>query len=621
MCGIAVYGGRVGAMNARLVSAAMSEALIHRGPDDKGTIVVCMGDGEQHIALAHRRLAIIDLSTAGRQPMAWDGGALQIVYNGEIYNYVELRDELRGLGHEFRTATDTEVILAAYAQWGSECLQRFNGMWAFALWDGIKRELFCAVDRSGIKPFYYWSDGTSFAAASEIKALLKVPRVPSRPSSSAVLLYLESTIDHAPSTTFFEGISRLPGGHSLRITADGVSKPQRWWRPSVEELPRSEPALAEIFLDVLRDSIRLRFRSDVPVGVNLSGGVDSSAILYVTADLAHRGEISLPQGLRAFTASAREEEDIDEGGAARRSALQCGAQHYVVAPSGDDLLRDVSSLVWHQDEPFGSLSTFMQFAVMRLVRETGTIVTLSGQGPDELLMGYPWHSARVIGQAIAGGEWKGAVSQLLHSWQKSDVALRKIAGYLLEDLAPWARIVRYRLRSRWLLTSAARAVGLSDVYATALTPSLASATTHEIESVGLPGLLRYEDRNSMAFGVESRLPFLDHRLLNIAYNLPLAMHMKGGWSKSLLRRAVQTVMPSSVVWQKRKIGFEAPLAALAPAVRRLVSDVMTDGVPRINPLVRTSVLLERQRQGRVNSQVLWRALNVELWLRRFGLSF
>ena len=147
-----------------------------------------------------------------------------------------------------------------------------------------------------------------------------------------------------------------------------------------------------------------------------------------------------------------------------------------------------------------------------------------------------------------------AVSQLLHSWQKSDVALRKIAGYLLEDLAPWARIVRYRLRSRWLLTSAARAVDLSDVYATALTPSLASATTHEIESVGLPGLLRYEDRNSMAFGVESRLPFLDHRLLNIAYNLPLAMHMKGGWSKSLLRRAVQTVMPSSVVWQKRKIG-------------------------------------------------------------------
>jgi asparagine synthase (glutamine-hydrolysing) len=366
MCGIAVYGGRMGAVDARLVSSAMSEALIHRGPDDEGSIVVCVGDGEQRFALAHRRLSIIDLSTAGRQPMAWDGGRLQIIYNGEIYNYVELREELRGLGHQFRTATDTEVILAAYAQWGEECLQRFNGMWAFALWDATKRELFCAVDRSGIKPFYYWSDDRSFAAASEIKALLKVPGVPSRPSSTAVLLYLESTIDHVPGTTFFEGISRLSGGHSLRITSGGVSRPQRWWRPSVEELPRSEGELAEMFFDVLRDSIRLRFRSDVPVGVNLSGGVDSSAILYVTADLAQRGEISLPQGLRAFTASAGEEEDIDEAGAARRSALQCGAQHYVVAPSSDDLSRDVNSLVWHQDEPFGSLSTFMQFAVMRL---------------------------------------------------------------------------------------------------------------------------------------------------------------------------------------------------------------------------------------------------------------
>jgi asparagine synthase (glutamine-hydrolysing) len=212
-----------------------------------------------------------------------------------------------------------------------------------------------------------------------------------------------------------------------------------------------------------------------------------------------------------------------------------------------------------------------------------------------------------------------AGSHLLHSWQRSDVPLRKVAGYLLEDLAPWARILRYRLRSRWLLTRAARAIDLTQAYANALAPSLALATTHEIESVGLPGLLRYEDRNSMAFGVESRLPFLDHRLLNIAYNLPLSMHMKGGWSKALLRRAVQTVMPSSIVWQKRKIGFEAPLSALAPAVRRLLSDVMTDGVPRINHLVRTSALLESQ--GRADSRLLWRVLNVELWLRRFGLSF
>ena len=164
MCGIAVYGGRVGEMNAREVSAAMAAALIHRGPDDAGATVVCVGDGEQRIALAHRRLSIIDLSAAGRQPMMRDGGRLQIIYNGEIYNYVELRDELRGLGHQFLTATDTEVILAAYAQWGEECLQRFNGMWAFALWDGTKRELFCAVDRSGIKPFYYWFDGERFAA-------------------------------------------------------------------------------------------------------------------------------------------------------------------------------------------------------------------------------------------------------------------------------------------------------------------------------------------------------------------------------------------------------------------------------------------------------------------------
>jgi asparagine synthase (glutamine-hydrolysing) len=597
----------------------MAALLAHRGPDDEGATALDAGDGLT-LALAHRRLSIIDLSSAGHQPMSLDGGRLVLVYNGETYNYVELRAELEAKGRRFVTRTDTEVLLHAYDVWGDSFIERLNGMWSFALWDARRRRLLCAVDQSGIKPFFWTEAGGIFAFASEPKALLALPSAPRRVNGPRAVLFLLSLVDQVDAETLFHGVHRLLPGHALAI--EGRSRPAiwRWWHPKRIEPPRTMSDADAQFRELLRDSIRIRFRADVPVGINLSGGLDSTGLVCTAADMAARGELSLPHGLRTFTATTRDPE-INEGPVASSVAKLCGATSFTVEPTGDALSGDdLAKLVMHQDEPFGNLSTYMQFCVARRVRESGTVVVLSGQGPDELFSGYSWHYPYVWRDLFARGRLLAAGREVFSALRHGTVSGPSLLGYAAYAWAPSVRRRRYVGRIGGFLSSdAPMDGGLELLERTFKRADGRREFEREVETTGLPALLRYEDRNSMTFSIESRLPYLDPRIIDLAYSLPSWMKIRSGWSKAVLRGALEGVVPREVLWSRRKLGFAAPqgefMSALVPAVR----DVFSGPGVRSRALVDPRAVLGATEKPEL-VPMLWRFLNLELWMRQFSLA-
>ncbi|MGH3129572.1 MAG: asparagine synthase (glutamine-hydrolyzing), partial [Gaiellaceae bacterium] len=380
MCGICgvVALGRPG--DAETVERMASE-LDHRGPDGRGEF------NDENVALGFRRLAIIDLSDAGMQPFASEDGRMRLLHNGEVYNYRELRAELEAKGHRFRSATDTEVILAAYREWGERCVERFNGMWALALWDADSRTLFCSRDRFGVKPFYYRHHGGRFAFASELKAFRADPQTPLEANERAVRDYIEQGyLDHTEET-FFAGIVRLPPAHSLTFGPAGLRR-WRYWRLAPREPEPGDPAprLRELFLD----AVRLRLRSDVPVGTCLSGGIDSSAIACgVDHLLRTEAENARPVGERQRTFTAWfADPGFDERPYAEAVVERIRADAHWISFTDSDVVASLPAIVEAQDEPFGSTSIVAQWYVMRAASEAGLKVMLDGQGADEVLAGY-----------------------------------------------------------------------------------------------------------------------------------------------------------------------------------------------------------------------------------------
>ena len=429
MCGIAGYhvaGAPADARRAR----AMADRLVHRGPDDHGVVLIDTRTGaawaedgapgtagaagaSYDLALAHRRLAVLDPSAAGHQPMASPDGRRWVVYNGEIYNYVELRDELARRGHAFRTGTDTEVLLAAYAEWGAGCLARFNGMWAFALWDADARQLFCARDRFGVKPLYYATGPGWFAFGSEIKALLAHPAVPRRPNAAAVYDFLALRLADHTDETFFDGIHRVPAAHALVYRPGAAPALRRYWdcRPAPRDPlgAAGEAHAIARFRELFDDAVRIRLRADVPVGTCLSGGVDSSSIVVTANPLL---------GARQRTFSACSEDPrFDERRFIDEVIAATGAASHRVFPSGARLWDELGALVDQMDEPFHSTSQYAQYAVMRLVREAGVTVTLDGQGADELMAGYPAYHGVYLATLLRAGRVGAAAREAAATWR------------------------------------------------------------------------------------------------------------------------------------------------------------------------------------------------------------
>jgi asparagine synthase (glutamine-hydrolysing) len=656
MCGIAgFYDARAQATPGQL--RAMTDRLRHRGPNAEGLLLVDTrggdtwhGDRAVHtnthfdLALGHRRLSILDLSDAGKQPMSSATGRQWIVYNGEIYNFVELRAKLSRLGHAFRTGTDTEVLLAAYNEWGLDCLQRFNGMWAFALWDADRKALVCARDRFGVKPFYYAFGDDWFAFGSEIKALLAHPAVRRRPNPAAVYDFLGLRLTDHTDETFFDGILRLPAAHTLELRPGQRPVVRRYWDcvPSLRDdcSPTEETAAVERFHELFEDAVRVRLRSDVPVGTCLSGGLDSSSIV-VTANRLMFEEHAVDRALtgdrqRTFSACF-EDTRFDERPFIDKVIAATGASTHRVFPSASALWDELPALVTHMDEPFHSTSQYSQFNVMRLVRTSGVTVTLDGQGADELLGGYPTYHSVLLATLLRSGHVAEAGREALATWKLSgrgrsaaQLLMRTSYGLLpsaisspirtaLAPMSPEGRVlafVRPELRARY---GERREAWLHD--RSHAMRDLGRRLYEDTFQTSLPCLLRYADRNSMAFSIESRMPFLDYRLAEHCFSLPRSMIMRGGRTKWVLRQALDGRLPTEVQWRKDKMGFVTPEAVWLREGKARLAEAFA-GTPKTSELLDTASVRRKLDQLVDNTSPtafytdLFRIYILELWMQQ-----
>ena len=632
MCGLAAVLTLPGAKVAPDLVRRFDRLLAHRGPDGAG-VAMFRRDGATSseeaadLALVHRRLAIIDLDRRADQPMSSADGRYVLVFNGEVYNYVELRDELVQLGHAFHTTSDSEVLIAAYAQWGSAALDRLVGMFAFILLDRRARELFVARDPFGIKPLFWAVGRDCVALASEIPPLLEVPGVGRRIDVAQTSLFLAVGQTDATQATMFAGVRSLPAGTWAKIPleAPAALAPIQYWRPRIAPAPSADAPrkLRELFIE----SIRLHLRSDVPVGIALSGGIDSSAIVAAARAI---GGKQLSLHTFSFTA---EGSDVDESSFIEVAAMAAQAQSTRVRIGPDEIVADIDDLIVSQGEPFGSLSIYAQHCVMRLAAQSGIKVMLDGQGADELFAGYRPYLARRLSELVARLQWGAAVS-LARSMVRLPGVTRGLLAQAIEPAVPARlRAAARRLIGRPVLAPWIDGGWFAERDALQAGPDLLwqrnflhEALAQSLTETVLPALLRYEDRNSMAFSIESRVPFLTTRLADFAYSLPSDQLVDGqATSKAVLRAALRGLVPDAILDRRDKVGFATPdrswASALRPWFRRVLGSDTARGLPWLKADVALAVLDRRIASADAFGFDLWRTANLVRWAEKFDLSF
>ncbi len=663
MCGIAGIVQFSGPLNPNAIWQ-MTRSLRHRGPDDEGYLLVnhrptpyggpdtpgTLGlpsieraaPGDYHVAFGHRRLSILDLSPAGHQPMVSDDGSCWVIFNGEIYNYIELREELIGRGYRFHSGSDTEVILAAYREWGPDCVRRFTGMFAFALWDATRRHVFCARGHFGIKPFYYWYDGRQFRFASEIKALLADGAVAPVAHDHMVFDYLaDGRLDHT-SETFFRGIYQLPPAHYLLLDLNQPAPrqlaPTHYWdlNPERDVTGWDDGQYARRFGKLLEDSIRIQLRSDVAIGTCLSGGLDSSTIVCIVNRLLREDGASLSQiGDRQKTfSSCFEDRRFDERKYIEEVLKVTGAESNFVFPDVRELMDEVPKLIWHQDEPFTSTSIYAQWSVFRRAAERGVKVMLDGQGGDELLAGYPDYTPFFLLDEL----YQGSLATFLREWSRHRVGPRPTARAMIgiatsawmnkpkQYLKQWLRPPSPQ-RYPWVAPGFTRAYAWSEDWAERKYQDLLRERLHRELLGGLSSLLRYEDRNSMAFSIEARVPFLDRRLAEFVFGLPADQRIRDGLTKYVLREATRGVLPEPIRARTDKMGFVTPEIVwfqerLAQFARVAMEDAPSQVRVYLNPPEIEKMIREAETANATKTTVnrLWRVLNLCLWFKVFQVN-
>lgn len=623
MCGVSGIYERDGRPVDAEKLAWMTDLQRHRGPDDRG---VWIGGPHGNIGLGHRRLAIVDLSPQGACPMHDVDERAVITYNGEVYNYRELRAELVDKGFSFKSDSDTEVILNAYLAWDLDFVHRLNGMFAMAIWDRALQRLVLVRDRFGVKPLYLRAEGARLSFASEIKPLLSTTGS-NRPDLDRLAASLFAHVSDHGDRTMFADVAQLPAGHLLVADADGVLT-RRWFQLEPEQdLPGSGPELIERFRELFTDAVNLRLRSDVPVGSCLSGGIDSSSIVLVMDQLRRRGA---PDSVAVRTFSAA----FDVPGTDERPYQQvvqeaAGALPHLVCPDAGVIASDLDAVVWHQDEPFASPSVSAQYCVMRLAREAGVPVLLDGQGGDELLAGYDPHWAPYLYDLVRGGHLADAAWELVHGRRLlgPGALLRPVA-----DAAPEAlhRLLWPAVRPKQFpglrMPAAAVPRGLGGDVTLAGGRRLDRTLAADVSVVRLPGLLHYEDRNSMAHSVESRTPFLDYRLVQLALALPIELKRHRGETKVALRRAMGSLLPDQVANRRDKIGFATPAAALLADQRladRIECALASPELDRIPFFHRAEARAAWRSFKHGNTRLavpMWKLLTLESWARQFQVA-
>lgn len=544
MCGICgLYDALDILQDKQQLLDRMNEAQKHRGPDYRDTYI------EGPAGLGHVRLSIIDLSSAGNQPMHYKDRYV-MVFNGEVFNYLELREELAALGYSFHTNSDSEVVMAAYDHWGEKCLTRFNGFWAIAIYDRQTKGLFLSRDRFGVKPLYYTNMPGYFVFSSEIKTLLQDEKIERTANDDVIFDYLVNGFVDCTDETFFDGIYRLPAGCCMHIDEHGVQQISRYY-----ELPYSEQLIGEVddgmiseFRRLFKDSVKLRLRADVPIGSCLSGGLDSSSIVCESSrQLREQGGGS---DQKTFSSCYRGDPN-DERRFIDAVVDETGVNAHYTYPTGDTLFDDLEHLIYTQDEPFVSTSMYASYCVMKLAHENGITVLLDGQGADEILCGYRKARVYYIRRLLQAHKFGRAAREIIYYLPY----MRK--GKNVSILADLSMIRQFLgktsskdIRHRYLEQRFAKHT-LNNSY-----ENSERFLLNDFDRIVLPALLRYVDRNSMAFSIEDRLPFLDYRLVEFAMSLPLNAKISDGYSKAVMRKALD--MPEIIRRRRDKIGFYTP---------------------------------------------------------------
>lgn len=630
MCGIAGLLMPASKPVAREHLGGFDRALAHRGPDDRGFLgwspgkrIVPSRDLAQaaggRVGFVHRRLSVLDLSETGWQPMVTGDGATAIIFNGEVYNFLELREELEALGHQFRGRSDAEVVLAAWREWGEDALCRFTGMFAFAVLDSARRRLVLARDPFGIKPLYWvrWREG--FAFASEIPALLDLPGMDRTVDPQGLYDYLRFGLTDRGERTMLAGVRRLPAGHWMEVPLDGpIGTPRPYWtlRPETVDIGFDEAAteLRRLFLD----SVSLHLRSDVPLAFALSGGIDSSAILAAARAVGDTGDI------QAFSFIS-EDADQSEEQWADLMGRAVDVRVHKIKPSAADLGREVDRLIALQGEPFATTGMFAQERVFALIRRHGIKVSLDGQGADELLGGYPTYRAARLADLVARGDKAALGLVRAGGWG----TILRAGGLLLPSALArlGRRLVGEDEVPSWLTAGWFHERGV----ATAAPPlphrrtRLHDRLEQTVTDLSLPALLRFADRNSMAHSVESRVPFLTPQLAEFILSLP-AGHLvaNDGTTKSVFRRAMRGLVPDAVLDRRDKIGFAVPERRWLDGLRPWAADVLTRGVQTL-PMLRGDVVLAQWRAAPARSgnwdSRYWRWINLSRWMEQRQITF
>lgn len=601
MCGIAglIYKNNTPVSKDSIVK--MTDEMSHRGPDSEGFFL------KDNLGLGHRRLSIIDVSSAANQPFYLEDKHV-LVFNGAIYNYLELKEELLALGYTFKTTSDTEVLLASYDCWGEDCVKRFNGMWSFAIFDVEKNILFCSRDRFGIKPFYYYSDEDKFIFASEIKPILEIEKVETA-NLQTILSFLIINVSDQTNETFFKNIFKLPGSHNLvyDLNTNHFSIYQYYeitFKQEINQLNLEDSI--QLFEKEFEIVINLQLRSDVKIGSALSSGLDSSYIASVASkNLKAQNK---DENYTAITVGSVDA-NFDESALSKVITETLGINHDIIKPKPDEFEDSFERVIYNHEEPFGGISIYMQKFLMKEANKLGIKVLLDGQGADEILLGYSRYTAAYLRN---------------HSFLKNVKFLSKIKSHysisILYAIKTYfyysnfsVRKFMYNRRASILKKHHYKTMDFSKIVnLTKSYKNIFELHKNEISWCQLPELLKWEDKNSMSYSIESRVPYLDHHFVETCLSINSNYKIKDGWSKYILRRNLEKHLPDEITYNKRKIGFNAPVEDWWPRSENIVETINNSKILR--------EILKNKIKFVADRDMEWRLYNIAVWERMYNMK-
>ena len=640
MCGVAGYFSLKSSFNPETFSRA-NNVVKYRGPDDFGYVSFdrdfvatehasewlddLVNPADVFGAFGFRRLAIIDLTQNGHQPMPDVSQRFWIVFNGEVYNYIELRLELEKLGYQFKSTSDTEVVLNAYIEWGPKCQDRFNGMWAFAIFDKSRRELFCSRDRFGIKPFYYYSSTNQFVFASEVKQVVMMADHPQEVDTHSVFDFLAFGARNHTSHTFHKEITELRGGECMTLSfsdRDRIStRKERWWDLQPSLYTGSEQEAENLFLELLTDSVKLRLRSDVLTGTALSGGLDSNGLVALIDQITGKKE------QHVFTVYSTDK-DTDELAFAKDSIRRFGLTSHT-SEFGTHDVETLEKITFHSNQPIDNAGALSGWILQSLIKDTGITVNLSGQGADELMGGYssPPHVEKYL-DSLQQWHLLHAHKELFYGFKNSSMSLlntsirfgRELGRNFSSATAYKILLERHKsfMRKEFLSEHDKSSMLIQKLHEISQNKALnrrKQCSYRELKLTHLPYLLQNSDRDSMAHSLELRVPFLDYRLAEFLFSLPDNLMHKNGFTKHLLRKTLSGKISDDIVWNKTKKGFSTPKDRYLFTGADYFNELLDQN--QNHPILNIDVLRNSLKTTKaVHNKVLWRSLCYLIWERQ-----